>query len=1164
MAPANKLSLRKCSYFTSASLLAFYAAMISSLLHRIGLLSGLAFWLLMLGAAPPALANHLLGGEMTYRYLGASGLADAPYRYELTITIYNNCGQPAIRSSASVGIFDQATGNRLALTAVNYSPLNTNGDLAIASTSLSACQTPTVPAGCTITGASQPYQLQKFVGIVNLPASSQGFYAVWSDGNRNVDVSNLSNPGGRTMSLYATLAPPTIPNSSPIFSDVAVALVCANDTTYLLNNAVDPDGDRLTYSFGQPYGIVGVLNYFSPPPALVPYQPGFGYSASTPFGAGPGYYAAIDASSGIAKYVGATVGRKYVVAVDVNEYRTIGGQQVLIGTTRRDLQLVVGACPNTLPPTLPTTSTTAPIARNYTIEAGSTLSISLASTQPDGHPLTMTLNSVLLDGAGGYNANLDGNAGTLTTGNPAGTASVTSATGNIASTFVYTAACGDARATPYDVALLIKDEGCAGKLVADVLHITVVKPAGPTSIAGDLLVCGLGGTHSYTGIGATASQISWRVVGGTIVGSRTANPVQVSWPTVGTFSIVARGVAQYGCPTDSLTQVVTVAVPPVLTATASPRTICQGSSTTLTVVGGGTYTVTGGAAPVTGTGPFVLSPAATTTYTITSIATSTTCAATTQLTINVLPQPAANVGAAAPSLCSGQTITLGAAPVAGNTYRWSPATGLSNPAIANPTLTLTNTTSAPTTQTYTLTVVNQATTCSNAATVAVTVNPVIVAGTIGTYQKLCAGSVPAPLTSTAAASGGPGTYAYQWESSPDNVTWTAIAGATGAAYAPSAATATTYYRRQVAANPCDPAVSNVVMVETEPLLVSGVALATPPEQCPGSAFVFTPVPTNAGAAPTYRWFVNNNLVATTTTYTSTTLATGDQVKVELTPTTGFCATGPAVAAVLISLTPVPLPTLSIALQTTLPVCVGAPISFKLDQVANPGVNVSYQWQVDGVDVAGATQPAFTSTTLRDGQRVTLALRTTTGICSLAATALSNTVFALVSPPIDVEAGPDKTITEGDDVTLEGTASGTYPVVWSPAATLTFIGNNQLRPVAAPLVTTTYTLAAGGGSCADQSSVTVTVTPRVRIPNALSPNGDGQDDTWEIDNIGVYPDNHVLVFNRWGNKIFETTNYNRANEWNGTIKGQPAPVGTYYYVITLGNGKKYSGPLTVLY
>ena len=93
---------------------------------------------------------------------------------------------------------------------------------------------------------------------------------------------------------------------------------------------------------------------------------------------------------------------------------------------------------------------------------------------------------------------------------------------------------------------------------------------------------------------------------------------------------------------------------------------------------------------------------------------------------------------------------------------------------------------------------------------------------------------------------------------------------------------------------------------------------------------------------------------------------------------------------------------------------------------------------------------------------------------------------------------------------------------------------------------------------------MTVTPRVRIPTAISPNGDGVDDTWQIDNIGAYTGNHVLVFNRWGSKIFDASSYGRNSEWNGTIGGQPAPIGTYYYVITLGNGRSYSGPLTVVY
>ena len=104
-----------------------------------------------------------------------------------------------------------------------------------------------------------------------------------------------------------------------------------------------------------------------------------------------------------------------------------------------------------------------------------------------------------------------------------------------------------------------------------------------------------------------------------------------------------------------------------------------------------------------------------------------------------------------------------------------------------------------------------------------------------------------------------------------------------------------------------------------------------------------------------------------------------------------------------------------------------------------------------------------------------------------------------------------------------------------------------------------------GGCASSDQVTVTVRPAIRIPNAFSPNGDGNDDTWQIDFIEQY-ENTVTVFNRWGNQIFSTSNYSRSNEWRGDINGQPAPIGTYYYVIVTKGplGRSYSGSITVVY
>jgi gliding motility-associated-like protein len=451
--------------------------------------------------------------------------------------------------------------------------------------------------------------------------------------------------------------------------------------------------------------------------------------------------------------------------------------------------------------------------------------------------------------------------------------------------------------------------------------------------------------------------------------------------------------------------------------------------------------------------------------------------------------------------------------------------------------------------------------------VTLTVLPVLVAGTIAADQDICVNTTPSPLTSTAGASGGTGTFTYQWESSLDNANWTTVAGATGATFAPGPLTATTYYRRRVASGTgtCATGISNVVAVRVTPAVTPTVTLATPPVQCPGTALTFTAAATSAGNAPTFQWFVNNVAVASGPTFTSSTLVTGDQVRVQVTPTAGLCSTGLATATVTVTRTATPLPTLAIAVQPGGPVCVGEPLTFSIANVTGAGPAPAYQWQVNGTDVAGATTPVFTSTTLRDGQTVTLRLRTTNA-CDQPVTVISNGVAVRIQPPVVVNAGPDKEILAGTSVTLEGTADGNYPVTWSPATGLAIPANDPLHPIASPTVTTTYTLSAGAGGCASSDQVTVTVRPAIRIPNAFTPNGDGRDDTWQIEFIEQFPDNTVTVFNRWGNEIFSATNYSRANEWRGDIKGQPAPVGTYYYVVVTKGplGKSYAGSITILY
>ena len=88
-------------------------------------------------------------------------------------------------------------------------------------------------------------------------------------------------------------------------------------------------------------------------------------------------------------------------------------------------------------------------------------------------------------------------------------------------------------------------------------------------------------------------------------------------------------------------------------------------------------------------------------------------------------------------------------------------------------------------------------------------------------------------------------------------------------------------------------------------------------------------------------------------------------------------------------------------------------------------------------------------------------------------------------------------------------------------------------------------------------VTASTEPcQISIYNGFTPNGDGLNDSWVIENIENFPVNSVSIFNRWGNKVWTTDSYNNtSNFWDGNnSNGSPLTSGTYFYVIDIDNGK----------
>lgn len=149
----------------------------------------------------------------------------------------------------------------------------------------------------------------------------------------------------------------------------------------------------------------------------------------------------------------------------------------------------------------------------------------------------------------------------------------------------------------------------------------------------------------------------------------------------------------------------------------------------------------------------------------------------------------------------------------------------------------------------------------------------------------------------------------------------------------------------------------------------------------------------------------------------------------------------------------------------------------------------------------------------------------------------------------------------EQVTLQPDVSGDdLKYNWTPADFLdeTTSRNPNVKGVEDRIYQLNVT---GKGGCEARTEVQVIVLSPVKPPNAFSPNGDNKNDRWTIPDLVKYPHVVVTIFNRYGTKIFSSTGYHEP--WDGTHKGEPVPVGVYYYVIDVGTfGKKQTGYVTV--
>jgi RHS repeat-associated protein len=190
------------------------------------------------------------------------------------------------------------------------------------------------------------------------------------------------------------------------------------------------------------------------------------------------------------------------------------------------------------------------------------------------------------------------------------------------------------------------------------------------------------------------------------------------------------------------------------------------------------------------------------------------------------------------------------------TYQWQSSTdNLNWPSISGATSTTYTPPSPLTVTTYYRR--NATNSCGTVGTptITITVYPALNPGGIGSNQSICYNTAPAVLTSSSSASGGNGTFTYQWQSSPNGSSgWADIAGATATTYSPGLLTATTYYQRN-ATNTCGTVSTSSVAVTVYPVFNPG-GVGSNQSICNGT----TPAPLTSSSSAsggngtiTYQW-----------------------------------------------------------------------------------------------------------------------------------------------------------------------------------------------------------------------------------------------------------------------------------------------------------------------
>lgn len=234
-------------------------------------------------------------------------------------------------------------------------------------------------------------------------------------------------------------------------------------------------------------------------------------------------------------------------------------------------------------------------------------------------------------------------------------------------------------------------------------------------------------------------------------------------------------------------------------------------------------------------------------------------------------------------------------------------------------------------------------------------------------------------------------------------------------------------------------------------------------------------------------------------------------------------------------------------------------------VAATGSGLSYQWRKGNVNLLNGATISGSNTSVLSINPTTLADAATnynvvvTGLCPSAQTSLD---AALVVPDLTQVAILTDTIAcLGSDLQLQATAIDSLSYLWvGPNDFSSDSSNPNLTNLNATQAGSYQLLVSLQGCMSNPIVFDLNLvncdTTDFFIPEGFSPNQDGINDLFVIRGIQDYPQNKLLIYSRWGDRLFEADAY--ANNWDGTssfgliVGSELLPIGNYFYILQLNN------------